>query len=32
MEDHPHIPQNEFKLNLGTTIFGSFPELTMNGS
>jgi hypothetical protein len=22
------IPQNEFKLNLGTTIFGSFPELT----
>ncbi len=22
------IPQNEFKLNLGTTIFGSFPELS----
>ncbi len=22
------IPQNELKLNLGTTIFGSFPEVT----
>ena len=22
------IPQNELKLNLGTTIFGSFPEIT----
>ena len=22
------VPQNEFKLNLGTTIFGSFPELS----
>lgn len=22
------LPQNELKLNLGTTIFGSFPEIT----
>ena len=22
------IPQNELKLNLATTIFGSFPEIT----
>lgn len=22
------LPQNELKLNLGTTIFGSFPEVT----